>query len=106
MRGGWKPFPRAKAPDESNHFLDVLIHDGVGRAIISGPMGLLAGIAMLRFRRGAATAILFSVLTYFSFFVGWGVYMSVGHDAHAYASRVGVFDWLVGRVEEGWEFNR
>ena len=69
MRGGWAPYDRAHC-EATNHVLSVLCHDGVDRAIISGPTGLLVGLCMMRWRRGATVAIGFAVLTYFSFFVG------------------------------------
>jgi len=69
MRGGWKPYHREDW-SSTNHIVSVLVHDGVGRAIISGPTGLLVGLCMLRLRRGVAVALFFAIITYFSYFVG------------------------------------
>jgi len=84
MRGGWQPWHRAHC-EATEHILSVLCHDGVGRAIISGPTGLLVGICMLRWRRGACIAVAFAVLTYFTFFVG-----AFAHATHRGAAGLGL----------------
>lgn len=37
------------------------------------------------------------ILISIQFYVGWGIYMSVGHDSTNYSGRYGIFDWLIGR---------
>jgi hypothetical protein len=50
-------------------------------------------------------SLVVGVLTWTSLFIGWGTYISIGNNTKAYASRLGVFDWILGRVDVTWKEN-
>ncbi|XP_019613484.1 PREDICTED: uncharacterized protein LOC109461546 [Branchiostoma belcheri] len=54
------------------------------------------------FRAGLVVCL----MTWFSLYVGWGTYMSIGDDTTGYNSRSGVFDWALGRQMQNWSYPR
>ena len=65
----------------------------------------LPGLLVHIFGRLVVGAIV-TFMVYLGFFVGWGVYYSIGRNEDDYTSRPGVFDYLIGKECEGWPFSR
>jgi hypothetical protein len=72
-------------------------HDGAGRLLMAGTTGLLLALATLRPGKGLCLGVMYTILTYFAFFVGWGTYFAMGHESSDH-QRVGSFDWLYGPI--------
>lgn len=120
MRGGWHDgiascwffadpswdFQRSAEDTAQPSFKCVVAHDMFARVSVSAVIGCIAagfcvGCCRLPDRlRGLRGAFVYTVLATFAFCVGWGTYMSMGSGSPPYEfnSRVGVFDWLTGRV--------
>ncbi|CAH1241707.1 Hypp6396 [Branchiostoma lanceolatum] len=72
------------------------------RLIVAVPTGLVVWLASQNFRAGLSVCL----MTWFSLYVGWGPYMSMGEDTAGYNSRSGVFDWALGRQMQNWSYPR
>lgn len=77
-------------------------HD-ISRELFSLFTGLLVFVVGgLHLRAG----FLVWLLTQWSLFIGWGSYMNVGSSETDTNSRSGIFDWLLGRQEEHWDYTQ
>ncbi|XP_019619809.1 PREDICTED: uncharacterized protein LOC109466526 [Branchiostoma belcheri] len=72
------------------------------RLIMAVPTGLVVWLGSQNYRAGLVVCL----MTWFSLYVGWGSYMSVGDDITGYNSRSGVFDWALGRQMQNWSYPR
>ncbi|XP_062505327.1 uncharacterized protein LOC134182025 [Corticium candelabrum] len=70
----------------------------VTRLVFAVPIGLTAGLCGWHLKGGLVVML----MTWFSLYVGWGCYMSIGDNPHGNLSRSGVFDWLIGRQGNDW----
>eukprot|EP00054_Salpingoeca_dolichothecata_P007936 m.45415 g.45415 ORF g.45415 m.45415 type:complete len:382 (-) comp17400_c0_seq1:132-1277(-) len=74
----------------------------LGRMIMAVPTGALCSLVSRKPFLGLAVGL----ATWASIYVGWGAYFSIGRDVNGYNSRSGCFDWLLGRQEQSWSFER
>ncbi|XP_065192095.1 uncharacterized protein LOC135823176 [Sycon ciliatum] len=70
----------------------------LARAMVGLPTGAIVGLFALSWRPFPVVATVTSV----SLIIGWGCYFDVTTQEHGWSSRQGIFDWLIGREEEGW----
>ena len=97
IRGGWTPTVLTWLPEVFSHT------DTCRRLFFAIPTGILVGILT----RKPKLVMLSMIWLYIGAWVGWGCYMSIGHSPGDYASREGVFDWLLNRqLSENWQFWR
>lgn len=74
----------------------------LSRQIFSFSTGLLVLILSFHWRAGLVVWL----LTQWSLFVGWGTYMNIGSAPGNYESREGIFDWMLQRQEEDWNYTQ
>ena len=58
----------------------------------------------IRLKYKLLLSIIVTILTAFSFYVGWGAYFAIGNNPNEYTARWGVFDWFVGRDQSNFTF--